>query len=359
MGYLTRNCILILVLTSSFVNPIFAQESNSSETTESSREKLLMLFAGEWVSRAIYTATKLEIADLLSTPKSIKELATLSETNPDSLHRLLRMLAGFNVFEEISEGVFANTESSRLLAKSNPDTLQALSLFYGEEIHKSWDDLPNSIKKGVPAFEMVYGQPVFNYFKENPSRAALFQEAMKEKTNAVAKSSISAYDFTSIRTVYDIGGGYGQFMIALLGEYPHLSGLIYEVPEVVKKIHSLDNDRLKIISGDFFKSVPKGGDLYILKSILHDWDDLKAEQILKNCHSAMNDDTRLLIIEVVLQPKDKSLYANCMDLLMLSVTGGKERSIALFNEIFDKAGFTLEKIYPTATEFSILELRKK
>lgn len=210
---------------------------------------------------------------------------------------------------------------------------------------------------------MTFNQPVFTYFKENLDRAALFQEAMKEKPKAVIKSALATYDFGKFESIYDIGGGYGQFMQALLQKYPNLSGMVFELPEVIEKIRQqspqLEQDRCKLSAGDFFASIPEGGDAYLLKSVLHDWDDAKSEKILKNCYQAMRRDSRLLIVEVVLQPGDQSVYANCMDVLMLAITGGKERSLTSFTQMLENAGFILERIYPTTTEFSILEVRKK
>jgi hypothetical protein len=354
-----RTYLTTLLLLICSVKPLVAEEKTQINQ-ETARERLLMLFSGEWVSRSLYVVAKLEIADHLSQPKTIEELANLTASDPDSLYRLMHMLAGFNIFEEVSPRIFANTETSRLLMKTNPDTLHALSLFYGEDIHKSWDGVLESIQSGVPAFQLTYKQPVFKYFKENPSRAALFQEAMKEKSKAVIKSAILSYDFSKFQSVYDIGGGYGQFMQALLNAHPHLSGTLFELPEIVEKIKQSpqSNDKFKLQSGDFFASVPEGGDAYLLKSVLHDWDDEKAEQLLKNCHQAMGSNSRLLIVEVVLQPKDKSIYANCMDVLMLTITGGKERDLSSFKKMLTNAGFVLENIYPTTTEFSILEARK-
>lgn len=331
---------------------------------ETQREKLLLLLSGEWVSRGIYVATKLEIADHLNPQsKTIEELAALTQSNPESLYRLLHMLAGFGIFEETSPFVFANTDASYLLAKSHPDSLNALSLFYGEDIHKSWEELLASIQLGMPAFQLTFHQPVFNYFKANPARAALFQDAMKEKSIAVIKSALSTYDFSPFSSVYDIGGGYGQFMRALLQTHPHLYGTIFELPEVINTIKQqmpqLENAHCRLESGDFFNSVPKGGDIYLLKSVIHDWNDADSEKILKNCHVAMHENSRLLIVEVVLQPKDQSVYANCMDVLMLAITGGKERSLDSFKQMLERTGFTLEHVYPTSTEFSILEAKKK
>lgn len=353
----------LLFLYSSTVQAAPLETIAPQANQEASREKLLLLFSGEWVSRALYVATKLEIADHLKTePKSVEALAKLTNTHPESLYRLLHMLASFQIFEEVSPHVFANTAVSSLLAKSHPDTLHALSLFYGEDIHKSWDELLPSVQTGTPAFQLAFKQPVFSYFKEHPLRAALFQESMKEKSMAVIKSTLSTYDFSQCKSVYDIGGGYGQFMQALLQKYPHLRGTIFELPEVVhtarQRNPQLENTNCTMIAGDFFTFMPRGGDAYLLKSVLHDWDDEKCEKILKNCHQAMDVNSRLLIVEVVLQPKDLSLYANCMDILMMAITGGKERSLSSFKQMLENTGFVLENVYPTATEFSILEAKK-
>ena len=328
------------------------------------REKLLMMMSGEWVSRGIYVATKLEVAEHLANgPKSIEGLAQATAAQPEALYRLLHMLSGFGVFEEVSPGVFANTQASAYLAKSNPDSLHALSLFYGEDIHRSWEALLSTIQTGTPAFELAFKQPVFAYFKENPERGALFQEAMKEKSRAVIQSALSSYAFSNCKTVVDVGGGGGQFLCALLRTYPDLQGVLFELPEVIDtvrpRLSQLSTQRCELHAGDFFVSVPTGGDIYLLKSILHDWNDEKCEKILQNCHQAMHPNSRLLIVDVVLQPEDQSVYANCMDVLMLAVTGGKERSLASFKKMLSNTGFELEQVISTATEFSILEARKK
>lgn len=323
---------------------------------DAAREGLLKLLAGEWVSRGIYVATKLEIADHLSEPKSIDELAQITNSDPEFLYTLLRLLAGFNVFEEVSPRVFSNTETSQLLIKTHPETLHSLSLFYGDEIHKSWDELLACVKTKTPAFELVYKKPFFTYFREYPEVGSRFHAAMKEKTKAVIQSSIATFDFGKFHSLCDVGGGYGQFMQEILQKYPNLSGAIYELPEVIKKIP--ESNRCQLIPGDFFVSIPKNYDAYLLKSILHDWDDQKAEKILANCYEAMKPDSRLLVVEIVLLPKDQSIYGNCMNLLVMAILGGKERTVKDFTKMLDRSGFVLEAIHPTATEFSILEIRK-
>ncbi len=349
------SCIFILLLN---LTPPILLQAKAHHGNDEHREKLLHLFSGEWISRAIYVAVKLDIPDILcSGPKTVEELSTLSSTNSDSLYRLLHMLAGHGIFQEKENKIFTHTEKSALLTKSHPDSLQSLCLFYGEDIHRAWDSLLPSIQKGMPAFQLSFQEPVFHFFKNNPKRAALFQAAMREKSQAVIQSALSAYDFTPFHTIYDIGGGKGHFLTALLQKFPNLSATLFELPEVISSLEKTTTP-FALSSGDFFKALPANGDLYLMKSVLHDWDDNQAIQILRNCSKAMNEKSRLLIIEIVLQPGNSSLYANSMDLLMLAITGGKERSLSSFEKMLDASGLILENIYPTSTEFSILEVKK-
>lgn len=336
----------------------------SLEKSEAAREKLLMLLSGEWVTRGIYAATELGIADhLLDGPKTVNELSLLTETEELSLKRLLKMLVSFGIFDEENEDHLINTELSLLLAKKHPESLFSLSLFFGEEIHDAWDAIVPSLKLNTPAFELTHQKPVFTYFKENPLRASLFQDAMRQKSQAVIQSAIASYDFKKFRTIYDIGGGYGQFMLALLKDNSNLKGMIFDLPEVIETLKIrfpyLESPRCEFMAGNFFESIPEGGDAYLLKSVLHDWDEEKSEKILSKCYEAMTEKSRLLIIETILLPKDRSRYANCMDMQMMMITGGKERTSEAFKEMLEKAGFQIVDIYPTATEFSIIEAKKK
>ncbi len=328
------------------------------ENNDFHREKLLRIFSGEWVSRSIYTAVKLGIPDLLeSTPLGIEELSERTSCHPESLLRLLRTLKEHGIFRETSSGIFSNSPTGSLLTRDHPDSLRSLCLFYGEEIHRSWDMFPSSVQSGSPAFDLSFHQPVFIYLKNYPDRAALFQAAMREKSQAVIQSALSAYSFGSFQNLYDIGGGQGQFLKAVTEKYPGINATLFELPEVVRNL-SEKIPGIRVTAGDFFQEVPKGGDLYILKSVLHDWNDQEAENILRNCAEAMNEDGRLLIVEVVLQSETPSLFANDMDLLMMAITGGKERSLQSFENLLKNSGLSLEKIHPTTTEFSILEVKK-
>lgn len=327
---------------------------------DASREKLLTILSGDWVARSVYVAAKLEIADhLLAGPMRLEELGQAVGADPESLRRLIHLLQSHGIFEVLEGGEVQNTFASATLAKSHPDSLYHITLFYGEEVHSAWKELFLAVKSGKTAFYIKYQEPVFSYFKNHKERALLFQAAMREKTKGVAASALEAFDFGAYRKVIDIGGGEGQFIEAVMRAYPEVHGTLFELPEVIQRVKESKTLTFPLIEGDFFSSVPKGADLYILKSILHDWDDRRCIEILNHCSDAISDDARLLVIENVLLPKDGSLYANAMDLLMLTMTGGKERSLESFKEMFDQCNFEIVQIYPTSTEFSLLELKKK
>lgn len=330
---------------------------------EQGRDQLLLCMAGEWIAHCLYVVAELDIADYLQEgSKTAEEIAAFVHADADSLHRVMRLLTSVGIFEEVQKGFFQNNETSLLLTKNHPFSLHDTIRYYGAIVHPVFDQLLASVKKGVPAFELKEKQPVFQYFKANPAKLALFQAAMREKSKAVIHSSIQNYDFSKLKTVYDIGGGYGHFVSALLKKYPQMQGVLYELPEVIaeapQKNPAVLDKRLRLVSGNFFESVPSGGDAYLLKSVLHDWDDEHAATILRHCHAAMPDHGRLIIVEYVLMPKGE-VYAKCMDVLMMAMLGGKERTLTAYATLLERTGFKINAVYPTSTEFSVIEAFKR
>jgi hypothetical protein len=324
-------------------------------TLSDPRADLLNLLGGEWVSQGIYVAAKLDIAEHLQKgPKTTAELADLLQVNESALARLMGMLASHGVFEQREGKVFANTALSERIAQSHPDTLRSLVIFYGEEIHQSFGSLLSSIQTGNPAFNEIYQEPVFAYFKHHPERAALFHSAMAEKTKAVIQSVLHQINFQG--TVCDIGAGKGHLLYAVLKANPQLQGIQFDLPEIISALPELP-PRVTTQAGSFFQSIPKA-DAYLMKSILHDWSDEEALAILRICHSSMPDKATLYVIEPVLMPSTDANYAKLMDILMLAVTGGKERSLEEYQTLFEQSGFQLGQIYSTPTEFRILEVKK-
>jgi hypothetical protein len=320
------------------------------------RADLLNLLGGEWVSQGIYVAAKLDIAHhLQSGAKTTHELAQLLEVDEEALYRVMGMLASHGVFEQREGKIFANTPISERIAHNHPETLRSLTVFYGEEIRNAFGSLLLSVKTGNPAFNQVYQEPVFEYFKHNPERAALFQSAMAEKSKAVTQSLINQVSFQG--TVCDIGGGKGHLLYAVLTANSSLEGINFDLPEVISSLPKAP-PRAKLQQGSFFETIPQA-DAYLMKSVLHDWSDEKAIEILQVCHSFIPDEAILYVIEPVLIQSQAQDYAKLMDVLMLAVTGGRERSLNQYETLFEKGGFALTNILSTPTEFRILELKKK
>lgn len=348
-------CLLALLVCSARL--ILAEPLNESN----GREKLLSLISGEWITRSIYTAVEFDIASYLTEgPKNVRELAKLTQTNEENLYRLLRLLASQGIFQEGENRVFTNTKASEFLAKDHQLSLRSLVLFYKEEMSPSWNKLSDCIKQGKPAFDLIMGKSAYNYFREHPKSAAFFNAAMKEKSKTVIASCIKSYDFSKFHSVYDIGGGTGHFLTALLKTYPNMHGTLFELPEVLSdaKTSIVGLERCSLISGDFFQKVPEGGDAYLLKSVLHDWTDKAAVKILQKCQEAMKDEARLLIVEPFITSANQKDPAKAMDVYLMVTTGGRERTLQDFKNLLEQAGFSIVSTSPTDTEYYIIEACK-
>ncbi|MDN3505775.1 MAG: methyltransferase [Simkaniaceae bacterium] len=341
---------LILLLTS--VSMLFATE----------REELLDIVSGQWIAQGVYTAAKMDVAGhLLNGTKNIEQLARATDADEDSLYRLMRLLASAGIFEELPGQNFANTPSSALLAEKHPQSLRTLVLFYSSEINQSFANLDQGIQQGIPAFDLTFQKSIFEYFRDNPAAAKLFNEAKQQKMRLVASSCINSYNFGKFSTVYDIGGGVGQFLDSLLQKHPRMRGLLFEQPEVIAQARpQLESfgQRCGLIAGDFFKSIPPDGDAYLLQSVLNDWDDVNAVKILKQCNSSMKRGAKLLIVEPLMRPANEKDYAKCIDFLIMAVTGSKERTEEDFRYLLQQAGLKLDSITRTETEFVIIQASK-
>lgn len=335
---------------------LFSYLLASALTLSDPRAELLNLLAGEWVSQGIYVAAKLDGAHLLQKgPKTIRELSHLLQVKEEPLYRVLSMLANHGIFEEKEGKIFSNTPLSARIAHDHPETLHSLVVFYGEEIHQAFGSLLNSVETGKPAFDQIYHESVFDYFKSHPDRAALFQSAMAEKSKAVIQSAVDQIPLHGI--VCDIGGGKGHLLYAALRANPSLKGIHFDLPEVIAALPQPPL-AVQLQGGSFFESIPKA-DVYFMKSILHDWSDEKSVEILTKCRVAMPENAALYIIEPVLVQNQTRDYAKLTDVLMLAVTGGRERSLDEYKSLFEKCGFVITNIFSTPTEFRILEVKKK
>jgi hypothetical protein len=322
---------------------------------------LLQLMTGYWISQAIYVAAKLGIADLLSDgPISSEVLASATRSHGPSLYRVLRGLASVGVFTEVTSGNFALTPLAALLQSSTPDSLRALAIAYNEELYRAWADLLQSVRTGQPAFEHHFGMPVFDYYARHPEADRILNEALVNYTNQVAQGVVGTYDFSSFKTVVDVGGGYGALVAAILRNVPTAQGVLFDQPHVVAGAESFLTaagvaDRCARVGGDFFAAVPDGGDAYVLSQILHDWDDQRSLAILAQCRRAMPAHAKLLVVEFVLPSGNEPFFGKWLDLHMLVVTSGRERTGTEFDALLRASGFALARIIPTSAGPSVVE----
>jgi hypothetical protein len=327
---------------------------------------MLQMISGFWISRAIYIAAKLGIADLLRDGhRTIDELAAATGTHAPSLYRVMRALASVGVFTEAEKTGFTLTPLAETLRTDAPGSLRAFATVeLGEEHYPAWGELLHSVKTGEIAFDRAFGMPVWKFFEQNPENAKTFNDAMTGMTLAVNDAVLSSYDFSSISEIVDVGGGHGSLIASILKSNPPMRGVLFDAPPVIEGARRRIGaegiaERCEAIAGDFFESVPSGGYAYILKWIIHDWDDERSVTILKNCHRAMAENGRLLLVEAVVPDGSEPHFSKFIDLNMLVMTGGRERTEDEYRTLFEASGFRLTRIIPTESPMSIIEGERK
>jgi hypothetical protein len=322
---------------------------------------LMRLLSGYWTSQCIYVAAHLGLADLLADgPQSVAQLAEATGTHAPSLYRLLRGLASEGIFAEDAEGRFGLTPLAECLRSDRPDSQRALALMNGEEHYRCWGELLYCVRTGQTAFEKLYGQPIFSWLAGQPRAAQIFDAAMVGVHGAETAAMLDAYDFAAIGTLVDIGGGNGSLLTATLRRHPRLRGVLFDRPDAIERARPLleqagVSERCTAIAGDFFQSVPAGGDAYLMRHIIHDWDDGRALAILKNVRRVVPAAGKLLLVEGVVPPGNGRSFTKMLDLTMLVIPGGKERTEGEYRELYAAAGFRLSRIVPTRGEVSVIE----
>ena len=322
---------------------------------------LFQMAAGYWLSQAIYVAAKLGIADLLTEdPKSSVELAAATGVDAASLFRVLRALAGVGVLSHVGSDYFALAPLGEELRTGVSGSLRAALITMGEIHYQACGDLLHSVRTGSPAFNHVFGKGLFDYLRQNEGDAGAFDEGMSNLAAMLSYAVLCAYDFSGIRHIMDIGGGQGTFLRNVLKINPRLRGTVFEMPSTIDQAtrrlrSSVYCERLRFVPGDFFLSVPEGADAYLLCGVIHDWDDDRAMTILKNCRKAMTESGRLLLVEMVVPENGENCFSKLLDLNMLVMTEGRERTHAEFRRLLDAAGYRLTKVVPTLAPQSIIE----
>jgi 2-polyprenyl-3-methyl-5-hydroxy-6-metoxy-1,4-benzoquinol methylase/biotin operon repressor len=319
---------------------------------------------GEVKSQAIHLAALLQLADLVKDePKSVTELAQATGTHRSALYRLLYALASCGYFVEVEPGVFAQSPLSYVLRTDIPRSMGDYAHLHSAEWQwLLWTRASHSLQTGKEVFSEMFGKDLWHYFSEdNPEAGQLFARAMHAVSGQADPAIVQGYDFSSAGTVIDVGGGQGSFLTTVLQTYPSIRGTLFDqaaVIEIARQRPSLNElqERLTLIGGDFFTSIPSGNDIYILKHVIHDWEDPESIQILSNCRQAMNSGGRVLVIDEILTPGTKvAPRVALLDLhLLLTIPGGK-RSVAEHQVLFEAAGFQLRQVYPTKSNYVILE----
>lgn len=317
---------------------------------------------GEIRFRLIHAVTELGIADHIAAgTRNVDGLAEATGTDADVLCRVLRALASFGVFIETDDRHFDLTDQARLLLDGPEGRLRDFALYFGSDWRRrTWDELPTAMQTGKPMFDLAYGEPVFEHLQKHPDRAAVYNNVQASNSAILTPQIAAAYDFSEFNTLMDVGGGHGYLLAEILKATPGLNGILFDMPGVAKEDEGLLEregvaDRCSIAEGSFFDELPKGADAIVMKSIIHDWDDGNSLRILRNCRDAVGSGGTVLVCEVILPGKNEPGATKLLDLEMLAISGGRERTEPEFRELLGGAGLKLENIFATRVGTSILE----
>ncbi len=323
---------------------------------------MLQMISGFWISRALYIVAKLGIADhLAGGPKSAEEIAAGTDTHAGAIYRIMRALSSVGVFTQDADRRFGLTPLGSTLRTDAPGSLRAFATVeLGEEHFPAWGELMYSVKTGEIAFDKTFGMPIWEFYAQNPENGRTFDDAMTSMTLATEEAILANYDASGISKLVDIAGGHGSLLAALLKANPGMKGVLFDLPDVTdgakKRMEAKGlSDRCEVVAGNFFEAVPEGADAYMLKWIIHDWNDERSIAILKNIRRAIAEGGRLLLVEAVLPTGSEPHFGKFIDLNMLVMTGGRERTEEEYRALLEKAGFRLTKIIPTESPMSIIE----
>src|SRR5882757_8420629 len=320
--------------------------------------------AAYWQSQLVFVAAKLGIADVLAEgPLTVDEIAARVGAHPANLGRVLRALASVGIFASDPHGRFHLTRLAQTLRSDHPESLRNFALMLVDDYNWSaWGALEHSVRTGTSAFEHVHGAPAFLWMREHPEKETIFAASMASISIMENAAVTRAYAFGKLRKVVDVGGAHGHLLVSILRSYIKVRGVLFDQPPVIEEagrtgfISAADVvSRCEAVAGDFLESVPEGADAYVMKYIIHDWDDERSVRILQNCRKAMADDGRVIVIDHVVAAGNRFDWGKLMDINMMVMLGSKERTMDEFRQLFARAGLRLKKVMRTASSLSILE----
>jgi SAM-dependent methyltransferase len=330
------------------------------ETAPPPPVQMIQLLNGFQISQALYVAAKLGVADqLLDGPRAVADIADAVGADPSSLRRLLRTLASVGVFTESEPGLFAVTPLGRTLAADEPGSMRDVALMWMETHYDPFSRLLDTVKTGETAADVHYGQRFFDWISQYPDQVSQFTGAMANLTTGIKAGAVATYDFNGAGKIVDIGGADGALLAQILAGAPSTTGVTFDLPHVIAeaaaamKAHGL-GDRLDAESGDFFEAVPAGADTYLLSLVLHDWEDERAAQILENIRRAAKPGATIIALEPVMPGGDEPHMSKMLDLTMLAMTGGLERTEDEHRQLFERAGLTFRHVIATPTPISFV-----
>lgn len=324
---------------------------------------LMQMSMGFIVSQAISVAAKLYIADHLKDgAKTVEQLARLTDTNQPALYRLMRALGSVGVFSEVDESKFSLTPLSEFLRSDHPESLRGIAHMIGDREHwNAHGNLMHSLKTGGIAFEGAFGKPFFPYIQDKPEIARVFDDAMTSFSRTVGNAVAAVYDFSEAKTIADIGGGHGRLLSTVLKTNEKAKGVLFDQPQVVADADEVLEDagvaeRVEVVGGDFFAEIPVEADIYLMKHIIHDWNDEESVAILQNIAKSATTGAKVLLVESIVEAeKGVPSMSKVMDLNMLAMTSGRERTAAEYSELFEKSGFKFVAVHPTPSPLQIVE----
>jgi trans-aconitate methyltransferase len=325
----------------------------------SAAQQIIRLGLGFIASQALRAVADLEIADRLAGgAKSVDVLSVETGAHADALYRIIRILAAEGVFRETSPRHFELTELGGALRSDAASSARDFIRMMNREPYIAFSKLDHSVTTGRPAFDEVFGKARFDWLAEHPAEAALFQRAMIALSQGDNEAVAEAFDFRPFTRVIDVGGGHGQLLSLILERHQNLSGVLFDRPSGVDAARSQSGSastRIEFVSGDFFDAVPSGANIYLLKRVIHDWNNEQAIAILAKCREAMAPGGRVLVAETIMRPGDAPDPMKFIDAIMLVVTGGTERTEKEYAGLFADAGLSLDRVHATSRPISLLE----
>lgn len=332
-------------------------------TSEATDQALVQMLTGAWTTQLVAAVARLGIPDELAIaqPQSSEQLARKVGADSGALYRVMRALSSLGVFADLGSGQYALTPIGERLRSGQPGSMRDFFLAETDDVHRrSWDALVNAIRSGLPQPSAVFGASVFDYYAKHVEEGQQFGRAMENVSAMSAHGVVANYDFSGARLIIDVGGGNGSFLRAVLRQHPQATGVVVDLPYMESQaVASIEHDglqnRCRFEARDMFEAVSSGGDIYLLRFILHDWNDAESRRILKTVRTAIRPGGRVLVVEMLVPEANEPGFVQLMDINMLVMTGGRERTAAEYGDLYAAAGLRLLRTIPTGTPFLIVE----